>query len=82
VNTLPEATLAAFKDHGTPRRTVDGGYEAARALLGELAGLGIDVGAATEQLQVEGVELFVKSFDAVLAIVEQRRRELLAGAGA
>ena len=82
VNTLPEATLAAFKDHGTPRRTVDAGYDAARALLRELAGLGIDVDAATEQLQVEGVVLFVKSFDAVLAIVEQRRRELLAGAGA
>ena len=82
VNTLPEATLAAFKDHGMPRRTVDAGYDAARALLGELAGLGIDVGAATEQLQVEGVALFVKSFDAVLAIVDQRRRELLAGAGA
>jgi transaldolase len=81
VNTLPEATLAAFKDHGTPRRTVDQGYDAARVLLTELAALGIDVGAATEQLQVEGVELFVKSFDAVLAIVEQRRRELLAGAG-
>jgi transaldolase/glucose-6-phosphate isomerase len=82
VNTLPEATLAAFKDHGTPRRTVDRGYEAARALLAELAALGIDVGGATEQLQVEGIDLFVKSFDAVLAIVEQRRRELLAGAGA
>jgi len=82
VNTLPEATLAAFKDHGTPRRTVDGGYDAARTVLTELACLGIDVDAATEQLQVEGVELFVKSFDAVLAIVAQRRRELLAGAGA
>ena len=33
VNTLPEATLAAFKDHGKPRRTVDQGYDAARALL-------------------------------------------------
>ena len=44
--------------------------------------MGIDVGAATERLQVEGVALFVKSFDAVLAIVERRRRELLAGARA
>jgi transaldolase / glucose-6-phosphate isomerase len=81
VNTLPEATLAAFKDHGAPRRTVDQGYDAARALLDELASVGIDVGAVTERLQVEGVALFMKAFDAVLAIVERRRRELLAGAG-
>ena len=78
VNTLPEATYAAFKDHGRVARTVDAQVEAARAHMEELAAAGISVDAATDKLQVDGVDLFAKAFDGVLAIVEERRRELLA----
>ena len=43
-----------------------------------LADAGIDVSAAAAELQVDGVDLFVKSFDHVVGIVEQRRATLVA----
>jgi transaldolase len=78
VNTLPEATLNAFRDHGRALRTVDTGYDDGRRLMRELAEAGIDVSAATEQLQRDGVDLFIKAYEAVVGIVDQRRTALLA----
>jgi transaldolase len=82
VNTLPEATWKAFKDHGTPARTVDRHLEDAHRTLRELAHLGIDMERVGAQLQREGVDLFVKSFDGVIAIVDQKRTALLEREGA
>ena len=81
VNTLPEVTWKAFNDHGTLARTVDRRLDDAHRTLRELAQLGIDMERASAQLQVEGVELFAKAVEQVVAIVEQKRRELLAGEG-
>jgi transaldolase len=78
VNTLPEATLNAFREHGRPLRTVNTGYDDARRLVRELADVGIDVSAATEQLQRDGVDLFTKAYEAVVAMVAARRTALLA----
>lgn len=78
VNTLPEATWRAFREHGTVARTVDRHLEDAHRVLRELAGLGIDMERVGAQLQREGVELFAKSFDGAIAIVDQKRRGLLA----
>jgi transaldolase len=77
VNTLPESTYEAFKDHGLVERTIDKDLDAADALMKALADAGIDVDAATAKLQVDGVEVFVKSFDQVVDIVEQRRAALV-----
>jgi transaldolase len=79
VTTMPEGTYAAFRDHGKLARTIDRHYDEARRLLRELAAAGIDIDTAMEELQREGVDLFIKSFDAVVNIVDKRRRELLAG---
>jgi transaldolase len=78
VNTLPENTYEAFKDHGVVERTVDKDLETAEGLMKALAGAGIDVDAATAKLQADGVEVFVKSFDQVVDIVERRRLALAA----
>ena len=78
VNTLPEGTYEAFKDHGVVQRTVDKDLQAAQAHLDALAEAGIDVGAATAKLQIDGVGVFVMSFDKVVGIVEQRRLALAA----
>jgi len=77
VNTLPEATWKAFKDHGTLARTVDSRLDDAHRLLRELGYQGIDVERVGAQLQREGVDLFIKSFDGVVAIVEEKRALLL-----
>ncbi|HET8626622.1 MAG TPA: transaldolase [Thermomicrobiales bacterium] len=76
VNTLPLATIEAFKDHGTVARTLTEGVEEASATLGALAEAGIDYDAVTKQLEDEGVDAFAKSFDELIAGVEQKRKEL------
>jgi transaldolase len=77
VNTLPEATFNAFKDHGRVTRTVDTGYEQARAHMRALADAGIDVDAATRRLLSDGVEAFCKAHKGVVGLVEQRSKELV-----
>lgn len=66
VNTLPDATLAAFRDHGTAQLTLTSHVEEARAVLAAVAELGIDMHAVGEQLQQEGLQLFADSFTALL----------------
>ena len=76
VNTLPVATLDAFRDHGAARRTIDQGVDEARATMDALAAAGIDIAAATQQLEDDGVALFAKSFNDLLAGVEAKRQAL------
>jgi transaldolase len=66
VNTMPDATLEAFDDHGTLARTVDADPAADRAIIERLAGLGIDLEEVATTLEDEGVASFAKSFDELL----------------
>ena len=72
VNTLPDGTMAAFEDHGTVARTIDAGMDEARAVLDDLALLGVDLDAVTTQLEAEGVASFEKSFDDLLDALNAR----------
>ena len=67
VNTLPPATLNAFRDHGTVAPTLEAGLEEARAQLARLPELGVDLGTVTQQLQDDGVAAFARSFEALMA---------------
>lgn len=82
VNTMPGATIEAFLDHGDVQRNVDRDVEQARRTIRTLAEVGIDLAAATAQLEDEGISLFSKSFDALLAGVESKRESLAKAAGA
>ena len=63
VNTMPEATLRAVREHGVFRGdTVRAHYEEARAVLDDLARVGVDLADVTEQLEREGVEKFEASW--------------------
>jgi transaldolase/glucose-6-phosphate isomerase len=74
VNTMPEKTLEALLDHGRSRGdTVLEGLPDARRTLDDLRAAGIDVEAVGEQLQRDGVVLFEKSYDELLATIETRR---------
>ena len=70
VNTLPDATLAAFRDHGRAAATLESGIEAARNQFAALARLGINMDGVGEELQVEGVKLFAQAFDQLLGLME------------
>lgn len=77
VNTVPPATLTAFKEHGTVAETLTAGLEEAEAQLAQLAQIGIDLAAVTQQLQDEGVAAFARSFESLLASVAQKRQALV-----
>lgn len=76
VNTMPPATYEAFRDHGVVSRTLDQGIETARAALAALPGLGIDLSAATDQLEQDGIKAFIQSFETLLAVLETKRQVL------
>jgi transaldolase / glucose-6-phosphate isomerase len=70
VNTLPEATLAAFRDHGQARASLEEGEEEAREVMQALEELGLSMPQITAELQQEAVRLFVEPFDQLLGAIE------------
>lgn len=72
VNTLPDATLDAFADHGTLARTVDADFGAAEAIWAALPGVGIDMDDVAEQLEREGVSSFQAAFDELIDALEAK----------
>jgi len=77
VNTMPPATMDAFRDHGKPRLSVTDGIEQARQIRERFAALGIDFNEVGETLQKEGVESFSKSFEELLAAIKKRHDAML-----
>ncbi|CAH2599926.1 Transaldolase 2 [Rhodovastum atsumiense] len=73
VNTMPPATLDAFRDHGRPRASLVEGVEEAREVLATAERLGLDLDAATENLVVDGVRQFIDAADRLLGAVAARR---------
>src|SRR6202011_2854966 len=78
VNTMPPATLEAFKDHGRVSRTIDRPEALVRAqkTMQDLKAAGIDLAEAALQLQRGGVKSFADSFDQLIVRLEERRRAL------
>jgi transaldolase len=79
VNTLPPATVQAFRDHGRVALTLEREVDAARDVFRRLAAAGIDLAQVTQQLQQDGVHLFAESYDQLIGAVEAKR-SALAGA--
>jgi transaldolase len=78
VNTLPDATIDAFADHGRLVRRVDADVDEATACWKGLADVGVDVDDVGEKLEREGVASFQKSFDELLGALEAKATELRA----
>jgi transaldolase len=66
INTLPDKTLAALRDHGRPALRLEDGVAEAEAQLAGLAHLGIDMEMVGHSLQVAGVKLFEAAFQKLL----------------
>jgi transaldolase len=79
VNTMPPATMDAFRDHGKPRQTLEQGLTEASETARRLSDAGIDLIRVGEELQQEGVESFAQSFADLMATIEKRRAALMAG---
>jgi transaldolase len=70
VNTLPEATIGHFEDHGTLARTIDIDVEEADATMRRLVALGVDMDDVGETLENKGIAGFHESFREVRAALE------------
>jgi transaldolase len=79
VNTMPPATMDAFRDHGQPRATLEQGVAEAAETIRRFNRVGIDLIQIGDELQKEGVELFDKSFTDLMAAIESRRAALIGG---
>ncbi|MEA2332862.1 MAG: transaldolase [Thermoleophilaceae bacterium] len=81
VNTMPDATIEAARDHATPERTVDRDVDEARRLTAELREIGVDLDdIVLRQLVDEGVASFAKSYDSLLETLDRKASELSAPA--
>jgi transaldolase len=78
VNTMPDATIKAFDDHGTLARTVDRDIDEAEAVWRQLADAGVDMEDVAAQLEREGVSSFEKSFDELLTALQTKASEIAA----
>jgi transaldolase len=80
VDTMPPATIVAYKDHGSPELRIDRNLDDARRVMDQLADVGIGMDAVTKRLEEEGVASFAKSFDSLIATVERRRQAAVGSA--
>jgi len=78
VDTMPPATIQAYKDHGNPEVRIDKKVDDARRAMDQLAEVGVTMDEVTKKLEIDGVASFAKSFDSLIAVVEKRRKETLA----
>ncbi len=74
VNTVPPATLDAFRDHGNASLTITRGLEEAQLFFADLEAAGISMQQVAQELEEEGVKSFSDSFTSLLAAIETRRK--------
>ncbi len=79
VNTMPQQTMMAFKEHGEVRPSLSENVEGARQVLRDLAAAGIDIDRVTSDLRVDGVKLFADSIDKLLEEIANKKRKLQQG---
>lgn len=76
VDTMPPATIDAFRDHGMVKATLEQGIDKAEATLAELEELGISVKAITDKLLADGLVTFQTSYDQLLGVLVKKAQAL------
>ncbi|MGB5181163.1 MAG: bifunctional transaldolase/phosoglucose isomerase [Xanthobacteraceae bacterium] len=77
INTMPLATIEAFRDHGKLRDTLQADVAEAQRVLGELDRAGVSLQAVTDKLIRDGVRLFADAADKLFSAVAKKRIEIL-----
>ncbi len=76
VNTMPLPTIECFREHGHARLSIEDQLPQAKAQLAALADVGIHYDEITRQLQEEGVQKFIDSFQKLFACIDNKRKML------
>jgi len=79
INTVPPATLDAFRDHGKVRDSLEENIDDARHVLDELQKSGISLDAITDELVKDGVKQFADAADKLYGAVAYKRATVLGG---
>jgi transaldolase/glucose-6-phosphate isomerase len=77
INTIPPATMDAFRDHGKARASLEENIEQAEQTMATLEKVGISIDEVTDELTKDGVKLFADAFDKLLGAVARKRAEFL-----
>ncbi len=72
INTMPPETLAAYRDHGRPELRIDAAVRASASIVTGLAKRHIDLESVADELEREGVQKFVESYERLLAAVSAK----------
>jgi transaldolase len=78
INTMPQSTLDAFRDHGLVRKSLEENVDEAFAHIHRFRDAGIDFFAVTEELQTQGVKLFSDAYKKATETVKEKREKVLA----
>ena len=81
VNTVPPATLDAFRDHGAAAMTLVRGLDESRQAIAQLEALGISMDVVTQELEDEGVKAFEDAFTQLLKTIDDRRKSAASSLG-
>ncbi len=81
VNTIPPATLEAFKDHGNAAMTLVRDLDESKTALAQLEASGISMDVVTQELEDEGVKSFADAFKQLLATIDERRKNAVSSLG-
>lgn len=76
VNTMPPATIVAFRDHGKAARTIDKNLGQAQKDLNAIEAAGVSMKEVTDKLLVDGLASFQKSFETLIAGLEKKTKSL------
>ncbi len=76
VNTVPPATLDAYRDHGKPTATLATGVDQAKEVMANLQAVGLSITEVCDNLTIEGVKLFADAFDKLLDALSKKRAAL------
>jgi transaldolase/glucose-6-phosphate isomerase len=79
VNTVPPATMDAYRDHGKPRSSLEEDVPGAEAAMKGLAAAGVSLDEITSRLVEDGVRQFADAADQLYAAVQKKRRTVLGG---
>jgi len=79
VNTVPDATLEAFRTGGTAASTLGQGVDEARAQIAALGDAGVDLDQITSALERDGVKAFSEAYDGMIEAIAEKRSQVAAG---